>query len=38
MRGRLPGMIREAGFENVEETGQFMTVAGALSFYRAVKP
>lgn len=38
VKGRLPGMFREAGFENVEETSQFMTVAGALSFYRAVKP
>jgi ubiquinone/menaquinone biosynthesis C-methylase UbiE len=37
VRGRLPGMFREAGFENVEETGQFMTMAGALSFYRARK-
>lgn len=38
VRGRLPGMFAEAGFEDVEETGQFMTVAGALSFYRARKP
>ena len=38
VRGRLPEMFREAGFEYVEETGQFMTVAGALSFYRARKP
>jgi len=38
VRGRLPGMFREAGFEDVEETGQLMTVAGALSFYRARKP
>jgi ubiquinone/menaquinone biosynthesis C-methylase UbiE len=38
VRGRLPGMFRGAGFEDVEETGQFMTVAGALSFYRARKP
>ena len=38
VRGRLPGMFREAGFEDAEETGQLMTVAGALSFYRARKP
>jgi len=37
VHGRLPGMFREAGFEQVEETGQFMTAAGALSFYRARK-
>lgn len=38
VRGLLPEMLREAGFEGVEETGQFMTIAGALSFYRARKP
>jgi ubiquinone/menaquinone biosynthesis C-methylase UbiE len=38
IRGLLPEMFRRAGFEEVEEAGQFMTVAGALSFYRARKP
>jgi SAM-dependent methyltransferase len=38
VRGLLPEMFREAGFEQVEEAEQFMTVAGALSFYRARKP
>ena len=38
VHGLLPEMFREAGFERVEETGQFMTVAGSLSFYRAQKP
>jgi ubiquinone/menaquinone biosynthesis C-methylase UbiE len=38
IRGLLPEMFREAGFKQVEETGQFMTIAGALSFYRARKP
>lgn len=38
IKGLLPEMFREVGFEGVEETGQFMTVAGALSFYRARKP
>ncbi|MEP6911482.1 MAG: hypothetical protein ABI923_01940 [bacterium] len=28
----MPEMFREVGFENVAETKQFMTVAGALSF------
>jgi ubiquinone/menaquinone biosynthesis C-methylase UbiE len=37
VKGRLPEMFWEAGFGRVEETGQFMTVAGALSFYRAAK-
>lgn len=38
LRGLLPEMFREAGFENVEETRQFMTIAGALSFYQGTKP
>ena len=38
LQGLLPGMFREAGFENVAETKQFMTIAGALSFYRGQKP
>ena len=38
VRGRLPELLREAGFERVEETGQFATIAGSLSFYRARKP
>lgn len=38
VQGLLPEMIREAGFENVAETKQFMTVAGALSFYQGRKP
>ena len=37
VKGLLPGMFREAGFERVEETGHFLTVAGALSFYRGRK-
>jgi ubiquinone/menaquinone biosynthesis C-methylase UbiE len=37
VKGMLPSMFREAGFQGVEETGQFGTVAGALSFYRAHK-
>lgn len=38
VQGLLPEMFREAGFENVAETKQFMTVAGALSFYQGQKP
>ena len=38
LQGLLPGMFREAGFHNVLETKQFMTVAGALSFYQGLKP
>ena len=38
VQGLLPEMFREVGFENVAETKQFMTVAGALSFYRGQKP
>ena len=38
LHGLLPGMFREAGFQSVEETKQFMTVAGALSFYQGLKP
>lgn len=38
LQGLLPEMFREAGFQNVLETKQFMTVAGALSFYGGQKP
>jgi ubiquinone/menaquinone biosynthesis C-methylase UbiE len=37
LKGVLPLVFREAGFEGVEETGRFTTVAGGLSFYRARK-
>lgn len=33
--GRLPGMIRQAGFTSVTRTGQHMTMIGTLVFYRA---
>ena len=38
VQGLLPEMFREVGFENVAETKQFMTIAGALSFYHGQKP
>jgi ubiquinone/menaquinone biosynthesis C-methylase UbiE len=34
-RGALPGMIRAAGFEAVEETQSVPTMSGSISFYRA---
>ena len=37
VKGLLPEMFREAGFEKVAETKQFMTITGALSFYRGTK-
>jgi ubiquinone/menaquinone biosynthesis C-methylase UbiE len=38
VQGLLPEMFREAGLEKVAETKQFLTVAGALSFYQGQKP
>jgi ubiquinone/menaquinone biosynthesis C-methylase UbiE len=37
-RGLLPAMIREAGFEHVEETHRFATALGTLSLLRARRP
>ena len=37
VQGLLPDMFCEAGFKKVAETKQFMTVAGALSFYEGTK-
>jgi hypothetical protein len=34
-RGALPAMIRDAGFEAVEETHSAPTMTGSVSFYRA---
>ena len=36
--GLLPQFMREAGFVDVTETGNFSTIFGTLMFYRAVKP
>jgi len=36
--GRLPDMMREAGFHAVGETGRFMTLFGTLSLYSARRP
>lgn len=38
IRGRLPAIFTEAGFEAVEELEHRMTVFGSVSFYRARKP
>lgn len=37
LQGLLPQMFGEAGFHDVAETKQFMTIAGALSFYQGQK-
>jgi ubiquinone/menaquinone biosynthesis C-methylase UbiE len=38
VNGLLPTMMRRAGFEQVEETGGFTTIFGALSLNRGIKP
>jgi len=36
-KGLLPGMMRKAGFELVDELGYFSTLFGTLTLFRAVK-
>lgn len=38
MKGLLPDLVREAGFEAVEETTRYSTAFGTLSLLKAVKP
>lgn len=38
VRGRLPALVAEAGFDAVEETHRERTLFGTLSIYRAVRP
>jgi ubiquinone/menaquinone biosynthesis C-methylase UbiE len=38
IKGLLPQMFHEAGFEDVEETARYATMFGTLSLYRARKP
>ncbi|KCZ71819.1 methylase involved in ubiquinone/menaquinone biosynthesis [Candidatus Methanoperedens nitroreducens] len=38
IKGLLPEMLHNAGFDQVEETERYMTVFGTLSLYRARKP
>lgn len=37
VKGLLPEMIRNAGFDQVDETAKFMTMFGTISLYRALK-
>lgn len=38
IKGLLPEMFREAGFDHVEEFARYATIFGTLSLYRARKP
>lgn len=38
VKGRLPQMMTDAGFEEVAECGRYLTVFGVVSLLRAVKP
>lgn len=38
VRGRLPDLIKQAGFDSVAETHREMTIFGTLSLYSAVAP
>lgn len=38
VKGLLPTIIRDAGFDNVEEKARCMTLFGTLYLYRAQKP
>lgn len=38
VKGLLPVLIQEAGFDAVEETAQYATLMGTLSLYKARKP
>lgn len=38
IKGLLPEMLRDAGFEQVQETARYMTIFGTLSLYTARKP
>lgn len=38
VRGRIPALMREAGFIGVEETERRMTIFGTLAFYRGEAP
>lgn len=37
IKGSLPDMLHDAGFEQVEQTGQFMTIFGTFALYKAQK-
>lgn len=38
IHGLLPSLFEQSGFLSIEETAQFMTVAGTLTLYKAQKP
>jgi SAM-dependent methyltransferase len=38
LRGQLPGLIEQAGFDDVQQTGHAMTMFGTLGFIAAVAP
>ena len=38
VEGRLPELLREAGFADAVEAARHPTIVGSLSFYRGVKP
>jgi len=38
LEGKLPEVIRQAGFESVEQTAQFMTLVSTLALHKARKP
>jgi len=38
VKGLLPEIIRNAGFEKVEETAKYMTIFGTIALYKAHKP
>jgi len=38
VKGLLPEMLRNAGFDQVRETARYMTIFGTLALYRARKP
>ncbi len=38
VRGLIPGLLAEAGFDPAQEVGHVATLLGPLSLYRAVKP
>ena len=38
IKGLLPGMFHDAGFEKINETYRYMSIFGTISLYRAVKP
>jgi hypothetical protein len=38
MKGLLPALFRDAGFEEVSETARLATLFGTLSLYKARKP